>query len=218
MEYCVKCGARFVGEQRFCSKCGAARSRPTVAPATGSAPAPAAVPAAAASAAFGTVSQVAGVSAAAAVGLPWQTIIAGQTPDLSAMLSRAAMPTAQAVVRRSLKRPGLSMAATTVLDLFVAAVSGGSGALAAALPRAIGGATTSLLSLVTGTKGGALRGLTGIVSLVTALVQVVSLLVTLVGGFLGGAPLLSLLPMAIATGSALVMALKTASVALRRRS
>lgn len=110
------------------------------------------------------------------------------------------------------------MAATAALDLFVAGVSGGSSTLAAALPRAIGGGVTALLSMVTGTKGGALRGLTGIVSLITALVQVVSLLSTLVGGLLGGASFLSLAPMAIATGSALIMALKTASVALRRRS
>ncbi len=73
-------------------------------------------------------------------------------------------------------------------------------------------------ALITGTKSGALRGITGAVSLITALVQVVSLGGILVGGLADGAPLLSLLPMAIATGSALIMALKTASVALRRRS
>lgn len=209
MEYCSKCGARFDGEQRFCTKCGTARTKPPVGPAATYTPA--------ASTASGTVSRVVGATAVVA-GLPWQTIVAGQTPDLSAMLSRAVMPTAQNVVMRSLRRSGLSMAATTMLDLFVAVISGGSGALAAALPRAIGGGVTALLSLITGTKGGALRGLTGVVSLVTALVQVTSLGGTFVGGLAEGAPLLSLLPMAIATGSAFIMALKTASVAMRRRS
>ncbi|PKQ21123.1 MAG: hypothetical protein CVT66_01300 [Actinobacteria bacterium HGW-Actinobacteria-6] len=151
-------------------------------------------------------------------GLPWQTIVAGQTPDLRAMLSAAAMPAARTVVQRSLRRPGLSMAATVALDLFVAGVSGGPAALAAAIPRALGGGLTSLLSLITGSKGGALRGLTGVVSLVTAVVQIVSLGGTLLAGLANGTPLLTLVPMAVATASALVMALKTASVALRRRS
>ncbi len=153
-----------------------------------------------------------------ATGLPWQTIIAGQVPDLSSMLARVAIPTAQKVVNRSLRRPGLALAVTTVLDLFVAGITGGGTAVSAAIPRVIGGGATALLSMITGKKGGALRGLTGIVSLLTALVQVFSLLVTFVSGLRDGASLTTLAPMAIATGSATVMALKTASVALRRRS
>jgi hypothetical protein len=109
------------------------------------------------------------------------------------------------------------MAVTTMLDLFVTGISGGTSALTTALPRALGGGLTSVLSLVTGSKGGALRSLTGVVSLVTALVQVVSLVLTLIGGVRGGAPFLTLAPMTIAMLSALVMALKTTSVALRRR-
>jgi hypothetical protein len=152
-----------------------------------------------------------------AVGLPWQTIVAGETPDLRDMLSRAAMPGARTLVQRSLRKPGLAMAVTTMLDLFVTGISGGTSALTTALPRALGGGLTSVLSLVTGSKGGALRSLTGVVSLVTALVQVVSLVLTLIGGVRGGAPFLTLAPMTIAMLSALVMALKTTSVALRRR-
>ncbi|MHB1342619.1 MAG: hypothetical protein ACYC77_11900 [Coriobacteriia bacterium] len=151
-------------------------------------------------------------------GLPWQTIVAGQTPDLSGMLSRIVVPAAQRAVRASLKRPGLSMAITTVLDLIVAGVSGGPGALVGAIPRALAGGLTAVLSLATGSKAGALRGLTGVVSLATALVQVVSLGLTLVGGVRSGTSFLSLAPMAIAMISALTMAIKTASVALRRRS
>lgn len=228
--FCTKCGTPFKGQGQFCTSCGATRSQGaqgagSVTPApVASAPAPTPTPTAAPVASVASTASVASFAGAVAgtasmaAGLPWQTIVAGQTPDLSAMLSRAAMPAAQKVVRRSLRRPGLSMAATTVLDLFVAGISGGPVALAAAVPRALGGGLTSLLSMITGTKGGALRGLTGAVSLITALVQVVSLGGTLIGGFADGAPLLSLLPMAIAMGSALIMALKTASVALRRRS
>ena len=134
------------------------------------------------------------------------------------MLSRVAMPGARTLAQRSLKRPGLSMAATTVLDLFVAGISAGPAGLLGALPRVLGGGLTSALSLITGTKGGPLRSLTGAVSLLTALVQVVSLGWTLIGGVRGGSPFLTLAPMMVAMASALVMALKTASVALRRRS
>ncbi|PKQ16491.1 MAG: hypothetical protein CVT67_05000 [Actinobacteria bacterium HGW-Actinobacteria-7] len=150
--------------------------------------------------------------------LPWQTVIAGETPDLRAMLAGVAAPAARKVVQSSLRKPGLSLAATTALDLLVAGLTGGSSAVTAAVPRAVAGGFSALMALITGSKGGALRTLTGLVSLVTALVQAVSLLVTLVGGFLGGASLLTLAPMAVATGSALIMAIKTASVALRRRS
>ena len=208
--YCTRCGAALVGSGRFCTTCGA--PRPSGVPQGGaSAAAPAPRP---------SVNAAGSIAAAAsmATGLPWQTIVAGQVPDLSSMLARVAMPTAQKVVNRSLRRPGLALAVTTVLDLFVAGITGGGTAVSAAIPRVIGGGATALLSMITGSKGGALRGLTGIISLLTALVQVFSLLVTFVSGLRGGAPLITLAPMAIATGSATVMALKTASVALRRRS
>jgi hypothetical protein len=153
-----------------------------------------------------------------AASLPWQTIVAGETPDLRGMLSRVAMPGARTLVQRSLKKPGLAMAVTTVLDLIVAGLSGGGGALAGALPRVLAGGATALLSLVTGSKGGALRSVTGFVSLGTALVQAVSLVLTLVNGVRTGMPFISTLSMVVAIASALTMAVKTASVALRRRS
>jgi hypothetical protein len=128
------------------------------------------------------------------------------------------MPGARTLVQRSLKKPGLAMAVTTVLDLIVAGLSGGGGALAGALPRVLAGGATALLSLVTGSKGGALRSVTGFVSLGTALVQAVSLVLTLVNGVRTGMPFISTLSMVVAIASALTMAVKTASVALRRRS
>ncbi len=150
--------------------------------------------------------------------LPWQTIIAGETPDLRAMLASAVAPTARRALQSSLRKPGLSLAATTALDLVVAALSGGSSAVTAAIPRVVAGALTATLALITGSKGGALRTLSGLFAVVTALAQAGSLLVTLSGGARSGAPLMTLIPMAITTASALTMAVKTASVALRRRS
>lgn len=214
--YCTRCGTALTGDDRFCTKCGAPRQAPnpaqapTFAPQVGHA-------ARTAQQAYGAVAQVAGVAGVAA-GLPWQTIVAGETPDLRAMLSRVAMPGARTLAQRSLKKPGLAMAVTTLLDLAVAGLSGGGSALVGALPRVLAGGTTALLSLITGSKGGALRSITGFVSLGTALVQVVSLALTLIAGVRSGMPLLSLLSMAIAIASALTMAVKTASVALRRRA
>jgi len=154
-----------------------------------------------------------------AAAVPWRTITGAEQLDVRSFLSTSALPTARrAVQRASLRKPGLSLAATTVLDLFVAAVSGGSGALGAAVPRFLMGGLTSLLSLITGSKSGALRGVTGVVSLLTALVQAITVVVALIGGLLDGASLLSLGPMAVAAASALVMAVKTASVALRKGS
>jgi len=232
--FCTSCGARFTGAETFCTTCGAPRAaasgapdpapvpvRPTSAQAS-TAPASALTQHAAHAAqtsrqTYGAVAQMAGAASTAA-GLPWQTIVAGETPDLRAMFSRLAVPGARTLVQRSLRKPGLAMAVTTALDLIVAGLSGGTSALVGALPRVIAGGTTALLSLITGSRGGALRSVTGFVSLGTALVQVVSLGITLIGGIRSGMPALSMLSMAVAMTSALTMAVKTASVALRRRS
>jgi hypothetical protein len=213
VEYCTSCGTKIAPNDRFCTGCGAPRQASAAAQAPTFAQ-QAGQTARTARQAYGAVAQVAGMTA----GLPWQTIVAGETPDLRAMLSRVAVPGARTLVQRSLKKPGLAMAVTTGLDLLVAGLSGGGSALVGALPRVLAGGTTALLSLITGSKGGALRGLTGVVSLITALIQVVSLGVTLIGGVRSGMPILSMLSMAVAMASALTMAVKTASVALRRRA
>ena len=215
--YCTRCGTALTDKDRFCTKCGSPRELAPAAAQTPTFAQQAGQAASTASRAYGAVTQVAGVAGMAAT-LPWQTIVAGETPDLRAMLSRAVVPGARTLVQRSLKKPGLAMALTVGLDLLVAGLSGGTGALVGALPRVLAGGTTALLSLITGSKGGALRSITGIVSLVTALVQVVSLGITLIGGIRSGMPALSMLSMAVAMASALTMAVKTASVALRRRS
>ncbi len=220
-ESCTSCGSAFTGSESFCTSCGAPRSKGAATPAT-AAPAPTLTQQAGhavgvARQAYGAAAQVAGAAGMAAA-LPWQTIVAGETPDLRGMLSRVAMPGARTLVQRSLKKPGLAMAVTAVLDLVVAGLSGGGGALVGALPRVLAGGTTALLSLVTGSKGGALRSVTGFVSLGTALVQAVSLVLTLASGMRTGMPFISTLSMVVAIASALTMAVKTASVALRRRS
>ena len=153
-----------------------------------------------------------------ATAVPWQTIVGDERPDIRALLSGAAVPVARQALQRSLRKPGLAMAVTTILDVAVAALTGGMGAVAGVLPRALAGGLTSVLSLITGSKGGTLRSLTGVVSLITALIQVVSLGQTLLAGLRTGTSLLTLAPMVVAILSALTMAIKTASVALRRRS
>ena len=217
VEYCTSCGTPITANDRFCTRCGAPRQAPAAAQAPTFAQ-QAGQAAQTARQAYGAVAQVAGVAGMAA-SLPWQTIVAGETPDLRAMLSRAAVPGARTLAQRSLKKPGLSMAVTTVLDLFVAGLSGGAGALVGALPRVLAGGTDRAalahhrlqrrrpaqphrrrLARNRARAGGLARR----------------------DAHRRRARrhrrFLSLAPMAVAMGSALVMALKTASVALRRRS
>ena len=59
----------------------------------------------------------------------------------------------------SLRRPGFMMGITAVLDLVVTLQLGGS--VAAALPRLALGGATSVLSLVTGSRGGRPRSVCG---------------------------------------------------------
>lgn len=148
--------------------------------------------------------------------LPWQTVVGDRQPDIGAFLAAAARPAAQAAVRASLRRPGIAMGVTAALDLVVTLLLGGP--LAPAAPRALLGGATSALSIVTGSRGGPMRTLSGALGVVTAVVQGGSLLWGLVAGFGSGEPLLTLAPMLLATASALVMAVKTIAVAFRGRS
>lgn len=206
--FCTKCGTQLGDAAAFCRKCGAPRA---TLPARG--PATAGTAASTAAAAFSMATGAAGAAV-----LPWQTIIGAEQPDIRAFLSQAALPSAQRAIRASLRPLGFPMAATAVLDLVVALVIGGPAALGSAVPRALMAGLTALLSMITGGKGGALRGITGAVAIVTALVQAGSLLMGLGSGITAGTPLLQLAPTAITTASALTMAIKTTVTALRRRS
>ena len=195
--FCTKCGTRFDGPEVFCTKCGAPREHaaPAESPA---APGPTLVQqagqaASTASRAYGTVARVAGV-AGMGVALPWQTVVGGQQPDIRAFLSAAALPAAQGAIRASLKRPGIAMAVTTTLDLVVSGITRGWGGVLGALPRFLLGGATALFSLITGSKGGPLRKLTGAVGGVTAVVQLGFTGYTLVTGVLGGTSALLLDP------------------------
>ncbi len=148
--------------------------------------------------------------------LPWRTVYEAEDPDIRGFLSAAALPAAQQAVRASLRRPGIAMAVTATLDLVVAIVTGGSGAVASTLPRFLLGGATAVLSLLTGRKGGALRMATGVASLVTIAVQLGFAGFALSSGVAEGASLLLLVPRVVAMLSSLVMAVKTAVVALKR--
>lgn len=217
--FCTRCGTRFDGPELFCTKCGTPRER--VATATpGPMPGPTLVQQAGQAAqtaqrAYGAVAQVAGI-AGMGVALPWQTVVGNQQPDVRAFLSAAALPAAQGAIRASLKRPGLAMAVTTVLDVVVSGITRGWGGVLAALPRLLLGGATAALSLVTGSKGGGLRKVTGAVGALTGVVQLGFTGYTLVAGAIGGTPALLLIPQVIAMLSSLVMAVKTAVAALRR--
>lgn len=242
---CATCGLPLGEAQAFCPQCGTPRpptrqpaaTRPmpglmpqapaapitpfplpqaiTAQPAAPSVPARTGQAAAAASRASGVVAQMAGF-AGMGFALPWQTVAGGIPPDIRAFLSMAALPGAQRAIRASLKRPGLALAVTTALDLAVAAITGGTGALYKAIPRFVLGGSTSLLSLVTGSKGGQLRKVTGALAAVTTLAQLGFALYTLIAGIGHDTSALVLVPQLVTMTSSLVMAVKTAIVAFRR--
>ena len=169
--------------------------------------------AATATATVGRATSLAGALTAGA-GLPWQTIVGSQAPDLKALLARTGAPLAQQAVRRSLRNPGLALLVTTALDLFVVWVTAGPVAVEEAFPRVAAGAATALLSLLVGSRGGPLRGLAGLSSVVTAGLQVASLGSALLAALDTG-DVVAVAPMALAMASALTTAVKTAAVAFR---
>ena len=162
---------------------------------------------------MGRATSLAGALTAGA-GLPWQTIVGNQAPDLKALLARTGAPLAQQAVRRSLRNPGLALLVTTALDLFVVWVTAGPVAVEEAFPRVAAGAATALLSLLVGSRGGPLRGLAGLSSVVTAGLQVASLASALMAALDTG-DVVAVAPMALAMASALTTAVKTAAVAFR---
>lgn len=206
---CPACGATSPPDARSCVRCGARLVRPVPAPPPRATPPQAAL----ASQALAGVSRAATLAPGA-----WQTVVGAQPPDLRAFLTQAGTPlvrgAATAALRRSVRRPGIALALTTVLDLVIVAVTGGD--LGSALPRALGGLVSSGLAMATGPRGGTLRALSGTTSLVTTLLGVVAAVSALRSGLDSGASLLSLAPNLIGIASMAIMALKTAVVAFRR--
>lgn len=156
--------------------------------------------------------------AAVTAGLPWQVVTGSQRPDVRSMLATAALPMAGAAVGRSLRRPGLALGFTTLMDLLIVLVMGGGGALAAAAPRVISGLVTSVLSVVTGRRRGPVRVLAALGSVVTVGLQALALAAS-VGAMLdSGADGLEAVPGIVAMASALAVASRTTVMALRKGS
>lgn len=203
--FCGHCGRPFADGAAFCGSCG--RPRGTLAP---DAPRPAAPRPAAP-----RVAQVALAASGLAAGLPWQTVIAGRRPDLTPWLTRAGVTAASSAVRASLRRPGLALVVTTALDLLVAALAGPA-ALQAAWPRALAGLATSGLAIAAGSRGGPLRTLAGLAGAATTLVGLGSGGLALLAALEVGADPAALLPQVVTLASSLVVAARTAALALRR--
>ncbi len=224
--FCMRCGSAFKANDVFCSTCGAARV--VAGPTAGSAGSSPAMPggpsgrgpvgaAQVVSRAYGAAAQAAAL-AGTGLAMPWQRLTGAAMPDIGALLSAAALPGAQRAIRASsLKRPAAAMMATTLLDVVVAVVTGGTSALYKALPRLILGLVTSVLSLATGSKAGRLRVITGAVGAATAAAQLGFAAYTLCAGFDDGTSWYALAPQVVAMVSAFIMACKTVAVAARRQ-
>ncbi len=224
--YCTSCGNALPDGARFCVKCGAPRPAPraaSAAPAATPAPTHGAAPIAAD--ALGMARQAAGTagtvaSVAGGLSLPWQTITAGQTPDLRALIAAGA-PLAQRAVLASLRRPAIALLVTTALDVTVALVTQQPGAMRTVWLRAAMGVATAVLGLIAGSKAGPLRQATGIASALTGVVQTGAMLVTLFSSALSPVRLLGTVPALISQASSLTMLVKTALVSFsgtKRRS
>jgi hypothetical protein len=147
--------------------------------------------------------------------LPWQTIVAGETPDVRRLVAAGA-PLAQRAALASLRRPAIALLVTTLLDVFVALISPRPGAVTLVALRAVMGVGTAVLGMVVGRKAGALRQVTGAASILTGLVQTGSVLFTTFSAAISPAGLLGLIPTIVCQASSLVMLVKTAVVSLRR--
>ena len=143
--------------------------------------------------------------------LPWQTLIGQQPPDMKQTLTFVA-PAAKKLVRTSIKRPALSLAMITIMDLILMLLTGGVGNLFSAFPRLAFGLAASVSGLMgkPGAKANSgpntLRLVTLVMSALTVLTQgasVYSAIELLVGyGFVG------IVPMLVTSASALPVAFK----------
>ncbi len=140
----------------------------------------------------------------------WQTVVKGERPDLSQFLARGVAPVAQQAVRRSIRRPAVALMVTTLLDAFVAWVTGQPAALTAAGLRLATGLGTGLLGVLVGKRGGIFRLLTGVGSLATTALQGYNAVTLLVAALGQGAPLLSLVPSFVSTASVIFVGVRMA--------
>lgn len=157
-----------------------------------------------------------------AAALPWQTVVAGERPDLGAFLKQAGVPlgttVAQTVIRRSIRKPALALLFTTLLDALVTMLSGQPAALSALLLRVAMGSGTGILGMLVGKRGGFGRALVGVGSVATAALQLYNAGAMLFAGVQANAGWLSLLPSLVSTLSVIVVAIKTLAMAFRKGS
>lgn len=230
--FCTACGGSFPESARFCPRCGAARG--ATGPGNGAtgvttgvvAPAPGAggIPGQAATTSVGgafRTAQTAASYAGMAAGMPWQTVVAGERPDLGAFLKQAGMPVgttiARRVIQRSVRKPALALLFTTLLDALVTVISGQPAALSALGMRVLSGSLTGFVGLIVGKRQGRFgRGLLAVGSVVTAALQLYNAGSMLLAAVTAQSGFLSLLPGLISTASVIVVATKTLLMAVRR--
>jgi hypothetical protein len=203
--YCTACGSAVGADSLFCAQCGAPRhaAAPPTTPATRTIPV---LP----------VAEQAVALAGIGVSLPWQRLTASERPSPRDWVTAGALPSAQWAAGLSLKRPGLALAAATLLDFAVAIITGGASGLYEALPRLIFGGVTSGLALAADSKRGRLRLTSGALAIVTALVQFGFAVNHLVAGLDAGTSGWVIASQLVVAVSTLLAAGKTASVAFRR--
>ncbi|VDN47954.1 conserved membrane protein of unknown function [Petrocella atlantisensis] len=85
-------------------------------------------------------------AAASGLSLPWQTMIGHQLPDMKQTLTFVA-PTAKKLVGSSIKRPALSLAIITIMDLVLMMLTGGISSILFAFPRLASGIAASMSGL-----------------------------------------------------------------------
>ena len=221
VRFCTKCGSPLTPGARFCVKCGAPiaelpvgggqpQSQTPPVPQQAAAPHPTSV-----AGALRTTASYAG-TAAAMGGLAWQTVVSGQRPDMGQFLARAGVPAAQQIVRRSIRKPAVALVITTLLDTFVAWVTGQPSAMAAAGLRLATGLGTGLLGMIVGKRGGFFRALVGIGSLATTALQGYNAISMLLAAIARQAPPLQLLPAVISTASVIFVAVRMAIASFGR--
>lgn len=106
--------------------------------------------------------------------LPWQTITAGQAPDVRSLVAPGS-PLVQRALGRSLRQPALALVATTLLSLLVAMLADQPMPW---LPMAMGVGTAGL-ALAASRGSGQMRQASGVAALLTGGVQAGFIIYTL---------------------------------------
>ncbi|PKM65785.1 MAG: hypothetical protein CVU95_14470 [Firmicutes bacterium HGW-Firmicutes-2] len=162
-------------------------------------------------------------AAVGSISLPWQTIVGHQVPDMKQTLTFVA-PTAKKLIGSSIKKPALSLAMITLMDLVLMMLTGGLSSILYAFPRLASGMAASISGLLINTNSkaksntnsnsnsnansssGILRIVTLIMSFLTLWTQGASVLSAI--GLLVSYGFVGILPMLITSASALPVAFK----------